>query len=120
MNDLVHPGNEGFVERVTPIKPGDDVFFFKCKKKSGLLSKECGSGHFRHAGYMKAMLPFLRAGGDKRVSVEDMQVMICVKCRASYVWINEQMYDVTDQIDLKAWEKFEKEAHKTTGPGGEC
>lgn len=35
-------------------------------------------------------------------------------------WINEQMYDVTDQIDLKAWEKTEKEAQAATGPGGQC
>lgn len=110
-NDLVHPNNEGFVERVTPITPGDDVFLFKCS---------CGNVHFRHAGYVKSMLPFMRAGNEKRVSVENMQVHVCTKCRNCYVWINEQMYDVTNQIDLKAWEKLEQEQHKATGPGGEC
>jgi len=109
--DLVHPGADGYVERVTPIKPPDTVSFFKC---------ECNSVHYRHAGYMKTMVPFLRSGGDKRVDVHDYQVMVCVACKNSYVWINEQMYDVTDKIDLSAWEKTEKEAHRATGPGGQC
>lgn len=46
--------------------------------------------------------------------------MICVSCKRAFVWLNEQMYDVTDQVDLAAWEKTEKEAHKATGPGGQC
>ena len=111
MSDLVHPSAEGFVERVTPKKPDETVFFFKCK---------CGHGHFRHAGYVQTMLPFLRAGGEKRVGVDDYRVMVCVKCRKSYIWLNEQMYDVTEHVDMEAWEAFEKVAHKATGPGGQC
>jgi len=110
--DLVHPGNEGFVERVTPKKPDESIFLFKCKN--------CGKTHFRHAGYVMTMLPFMRSGGEKRVNLEEMRVMVCVSCKNCFVWINEQMYDITDQIDLQAWEKTEKEAHKATGPGGEC
>jgi hypothetical protein len=30
------------------------------------------------------------------------------------------MYEVSDQIDLEAWERFEKQAVKATGPGGQC
>jgi len=48
------------------------------------------------------------------------QVMVCVKCKHSYIWVSEQMYDVTEHVDLNAWEKTEKEAHKATGPGGQC
>lgn len=48
--NLVHPNAEGFVERVTPKTPSETVYFFKCS---------CGKGHFRHAGYMKSMLPFM-------------------------------------------------------------
>lgn len=118
--DLVHPENDGFVERITPKVPDASVFFFKCKSKRYLGLIECGGTHFRHTGYMKTMLPFMRAGGEKRVNVEDYQVMVCVKCRSCYIWLNEQMYDVTEQIDLKAWEKLEKEAQKATGPGGQC
>lgn len=110
--DLVNPANEGFAEKVTPKKPTEDIFFFKCKG--------CGASHFRHAGYMEVMVPFIRPGNEKRVSVDSLQVKVCVKCKTSFVWINEQMYDVTDQIDLAAWEKTEKEAHKATGPGGQC
>lgn len=111
-NDLVHPENEGFVERVTPKQPDETIFFFKCKK--------CQGTHFRHAGYMQNLSPFMRAGGEKRVSMESLPVKVCVSCKSCFVWINEQMYDVTDQIDLKAWEKLEREMHKATGPGGDC
>jgi len=110
--DLVHPANEGFAERVTPKKPGEDVFFFKCAK--------CGGSHFRHAGYVETMVPFIRSGNDKRVSVESHAVKLCVKCKSAFIWLNEQMFDVTEQVDLEAWEKTEKEAHKATGPGGQC
>src|SRR5688572_23199284 len=109
--DLVHPGAEGFVERVTPKKPGEGLFFFKCS---------CGHGHFRHAGYMEIMLPFMRSGGEKRVGLDQSHVIVCVKCKKCFVWVNEQMYDVTDQVDMQAWEKLEKDAQKATGPGGDC
>lgn len=112
--DLVHPDAEGFSERVTPkeAKENEGVFFFKCKGCDGI--------HYRHAGYVKTMIPFMRTGGEKRINLDSLNLNVCVKCRKCYVWINEQMYDVTDQIDLAAWEKFEKEAHKATGPGGQC
>jgi hypothetical protein len=112
--DLIHPEKEGFAERVTPKKPEESIFFFKCEKEN------CGGIHFRHAGYVEIMLPFMRPGNEKRIGFDSLQVKVCVKCKAAYVWINEQMYDVTDQIDLKAWEKTETEMQKATGPGGEC
>lgn len=110
--ELVHPDRDGFKECVTPKKDTKGLFFFECSK--------CKGKHFRHAGYMKAMMPFLRANGEKKVSVDDYQVWVCVKCRSAYIWLGEQMYDVTSQIDIEAWQKFEKEAHKATGPGGNC
>lgn len=109
--EIVHPDREGFVERVTP-KSADGVLFYKCGG--------CRGCHFRHAGYMQVMLPFMRSGGEKRVNLDDNRVMVCVKCRKCYAWINEQMYDVTDKVDMGAWEATEKELHKTTGPGGQC
>jgi hypothetical protein len=30
------------------------------------------------------------------------------------------MRDITKLIDLKAWEKAEKDLHTSTGPGGQC
>lgn len=107
----VHPEAEGFREKVTPKKPNEDVFFFKCK---------CGGIHLRHAGYAKVMVPFIKAGGKKEVAMQEERVMVCVACKKCYIWNGEQMYDVTDKIDLKAWEKTEREAHKATGPGGDC
>lgn len=111
-NELIHPKNEGFVERVTPKAPGEDVFFFQCPN--------CRGHHFRHAGYIETMLPFMRSGGEKRVSVDSHAVKLCVKCKHAYIWLNEQMYDVTDKIDLDAWMQTEVEAHRATGPGGQC
>jgi hypothetical protein len=108
---LVHPDAEGFVEKVTPKLP-EDLFLWKCPKD--------GHQHFRHAGYMKIMVPWMKPNSDKRMGVEDVAVAICVKCKSSFVWVDGQMYDVTDKVDLNAWEQTEKEAHKATGPGGQC
>ena len=108
--EMIHPDKEGFKERITA-KSTEDIHMFKCS---------CGKVHFRHAGYIQTMLPFMRAGNEKRISLENHQVMICIGCKKSYIWVNEQMYDVTKHIDLEAWEDFEVEAYKTTGPGGQC
>lgn len=111
-SELVHPANDGFRERITPKEIDDSkLFLFKC---------ECGEYHFRHAGYMRVMLPFLEPGGEKRMTCEPYQVMICVSCKKATIWVNSQMYDVTDRVDLKAWEKTEREAQAATGPGGQC
>ena len=109
----VHPDNKGFREKITPkpLAEEKDVFFFKCS---------CGKCHFRHAGYMEILVPFVRPGDERCVAKETKQVKICVSCRKSYVWINEQMYDVTDLIDVNAWAEFEDEIHDAVGPGGDC
>jgi len=109
--DLVHPANEGFKEKITPKPIDEKVFIFSCV---------CGKSHFRHAGYIKTLLPYLKPGGAKSMVTENQSVMVCVACRKSYVWFDEQMYDVSDKIDLEAWEKAEKELHRATGPGGQC
>lgn len=103
-----------FQKAVTPEKVSDpeQMFLFKCP--------ECGNVHFRHAGYVETLMPFIRADRQKTVSCESFGVRVCTKCRHCYVWYNEQMRDVTDLIDLNAWEKTEKEMQKATGPGGEC
>jgi len=112
--DLVTMANgEGFSEKVKPKRITDpkELFIFTC---------ECGAVHFRHAGYIEILMPFMRADKTKNVSKDGVEVNICVKCRRSYIWVNEQMYEVSDLIDVKAWEKFEKVAHKATGPGAQC
>lgn len=111
--ELVHPAAPGFIEKVTPKSPEEaGVFLFKCLGCQGV--------HFRHAGYVTSLVPLMRAGQDKTVVTHDYQVMVCVKCRRSFSWINEQVYELTSQIDLSAWEKSEKDLHKATGPGGQC
>lgn len=112
-SELVHPNNDGFRERVTPKK-------MDAENKLLMYECTCKSIHFRHAGYCNVMLPFLKPGGEKRVALEEYRVMVCVACKKSYVWANEQMWDVSDKIDLKAWAKTEAEAHEATGPGGQC
>ena len=108
----VHPEADGFREKCTPKKPDEGLFFFKCAG--------CGGIHYRHAGYVEVFIPFLKAGGAKEMVKDQRHVMVCVGCRRSYVWAGEQMYEVTDRIDLNAWEKSEVELHKATGPGGDC
>ncbi len=80
---------------------------------------DCGKTHFRHTGYMETIVPYVAADGGK-LAQDSHPVKTCCSCRKSYVNIGPKVYNVTEQIDIKAWEKFEKEAHKATGPGGEC
>lgn len=111
-NELVSMTQDDFTKAVTPKPPTDEMFFFKCP--------ECGNLHFRHAGYMETLMPFIRASGEKKVCAESYQVKVCTKCKKCFIWYCEQMYDVTDKIDLKAWTKTEKEMQEATGPGGNC
>lgn len=112
LSEMIHPDRDGFKEKVTPKKIDEaKLFIYKC---------ECGGQHFRHAGYARIMMPFIETGGEKRMTCDPFQVMVCVSCKRSSIWVNGQMYDVTDRIDLQAWEKTEKEAMAATGPGGQC
>lgn len=109
---MVHPEGDGFRERITPKEIDDKkLFLFACK---------CGGQHFRHAGYVRVMMPFIEAGEGKRMTCEPYQVMVCVACRTPTTWVNGQMYDLSKRVDLTAWEKAEKELQKATGPGGQC
>lgn len=105
--------NDEFKAKTTPkeLESIGDLFLFQCP---------CGSVHFRHAGYVEGMMPYMRGDVSKHVATDSHSVKICVKCKHAYIWINDQVYDITKFIDLEAWEKFEKVAHKATGPGGEC
>ena len=102
-----------FNKKIDPIKVKDasELFMFEC---------ECENIHFRHAGYIETLMPFVRADKEQSVNKSDFQVMVCTKCRNCYIWYNDQMYDVTKLIDLDAWEKLENDIHKATGPGGNC
>ena len=103
---------DGFGKCVTP-KPFDP-------EKQFALACTCGNTHFRHAGYIEIAIPFVEAGGERKVTVSSQDVKVCTKCKKCYIWMDRQLYDVTDQIDLEAWEKTEVELHKATGPGGQC
>lgn len=108
---LVHPAGDGFVDKITPKQVDEEkVFLYKCS---------CGNGHFRHAGYVELMLPFIEPG-KKEVCMQSHSVKVCTKCKKSFAWIAGQAYDLTDKIDLEAWEKTEREAYRATGPGGQC
>jgi len=89
-----------------------ELFMFQC---SG-----CRNVHFRHAGYIEVLMPFMRANREKKVSKDSYSVHVCTKCRKCFIWVNERMRDVTNLIDLEAWVKLEQELHKATGPGGQC
>jgi predicted nucleic-acid-binding Zn-ribbon protein len=113
MSTMISGSGQEFDEKVTPkTLNAEDLFLFRCPKCKGM--------HFRHAGYMESMTPYMNPKKEQKVAVDSYAVKVCVKCHRAYIWADTQMYDVTDQIDMEAWEKFEKEAQKATGPGGEC
>lgn len=98
---------------MTPKKlESEDLNLFKCPKCKGV--------HFRHAGYLHTTVPYVKANREPEVAKDQCPVIVCVKCRKCYIDVHGQTYDVTDTIDLKAWEKAEKEMYKTTGPDGQC
>jgi len=100
-----------FEKKATPKKLTDQLILFKCSA--------CGNLHFRHAGYIETFLPYATGDREMRVDKHSYQVMVCTTCRECYIYYNE-MYNVTDLIDLEAWMKLEKEMHEATGPGGDC
>jgi len=89
-----------------------DIFVVKCPHCSGI--------HFRHAGYIEATIPFVSPKQGNSLACDSLPVKLCVKCKHSMVIHSDKIIDVTEHIDLNAWEKTEKEAHKATGPGGQC
>lgn len=100
----------GFKEKVTP----------KNSEKLAMLRCSCGNAHFRHAGYIHLLIPFLKPENEKTMTHDARQVLVCTVCKKSVIWAEDQIYDVSGEVDLNAWEKTEKELHKATGPGGEC
>ncbi len=102
---LISMSVSDFTKKVTPVnvKDGNELFLFKCAG--------CGGLHFRHAGYVEMVMPYMRADKTKNVSTDSYSVKVCVACRKCYIWVNDQVYDITEHIDLKAW---------AVGPGGNC
>lgn len=101
-------------------KDDADLLLYECQKikENG---KKCGNIHFRHAGYVEVITPWLKAGSkDSKISTHSMQVLVCTKCKTCWILTGDKAIDVTDKIDLKAWKKAEKKLQKATGPGGEC
>jgi hypothetical protein len=89
-----------------------EAFFLKCTK--------CGGAHFRHAGYMEAMFPIHTHKSGSQIVQDSLSVKICVNCKQAYVPYEGAFYNVTKFVDLQAWTRTELEAHKATGPGGQC
>lgn len=99
---------------VTELKDTEELFLLKCPNCQGV--------HFRHAGYMVPLLPYgdPRKPGEVQISAEQKPVNLCIKCKTAILYHDTKVHDVSKFVDLKAWEKTEKQAHKETGPGGQC
>ena len=97
-----------------------ELLIFRCTKKSKVLKTECGNLHFRHAGYMEVLIPYVKTTKEGKIQTESLQVKVCTKCKSCYVYIGDHYYDVTKDINLEAWEETEKTMQKATGPGGDC
>lgn len=105
--------SENVKSRVAPVVVEDvsELFMFQCT---------CESIHYRHAGYIKTLVPFSKPNKEQKVESHDHSVLVCTQCKKCYIWMDAKMYDVTKLIDLEAWDKTEREMHKATGPGGQC
>ena len=82
---------------------------------------KCGGYHVRHAGYMTTKFGYKSL--DERggaVSMSEAPVHVCVNCKTPRIHVGSKTYDVSKYFDLAAWERTEIEAHKATGPGGQC
>lgn len=99
---------------INSVNEGEGLKIFKCPN--------CGQAHFRHAGYIEVPTPFVEAdrGSEVKAVLSSQPVKICVNCKFSFITYNSRVYNITHLIDLKAWDKMEKEAQEATGPGGEC
>ena len=101
---------------VTPLEDTDAILLLKCPK--------CQKVHFRHAGYMHPLSNLSYKNADRtqssQLNTDQTPVQICVSCKTAIIVFNGKIHDVTEHVDLKAWERTEVEAHKATGPGGQC
>lgn len=123
--ELVHPDGDGFKQKVDPKKIDGKIFLFRCSKilkgdpaDESVPVERCNNPHLRHAGYVKNIIPIMRTQQLKEVVFESVNVHVCTKCRSCYIHVDGQTYDVTEHIDLQAWEKVELEMDKAIGPGG--
>lgn len=89
-----------------------------------VMKCKCGHVHFRHGGYTITATPWAEtkpdSGPEGHVSTRRKEIWFCIKCKTPYSIENGTMYDWSNYISFEDWEAFEKEAHKATGPGGEC
>lgn len=79
----------------------------------------CGHMHFRHAGYVLPLTPYVEKGESKMMT-EQVPVYICIKCKTSLTAIGGKLHNMSKVVDVASWEKTEVEAHKKTGPGSQC
>jgi len=118
---------EEFKEKLIPKTLEEkNLMIFKCPNKiirqeeGDPIEEVCGNAHFRHSAYITVLLPFVIGDGEKKIQKDQEQVLVCTKCKSCYIWYNGQVYDVTDQVDLDAWRKLEREHDGPFGPGGNC
>lgn len=91
---------------------GTSLFLLHCPN--------CDSIHFRHAGYVEVVVPYTEKENEVKTITASQPVKMCVECKHSFFQNDGRLYDVTNKIDLNAWETTEKMMHKVTGPGGQC
>lgn len=99
-------------EFVSKVENTNDLFLLKCPKD--------GNVHFRHAGYVYPMTPYVDPKRGAQVSSVQTPVMVCTTCKSVLFYFDSKFHDITSHTDLEAWDKTEKEMHKATGPGGDC
>jgi len=99
---------------VVKLTPEAKRFLMKCPNPS------CGKIHFRHAGYVISLFGYKTEKEPEGISATPISNYVCVACKTSVIYVEGKIHDITSEIDLDAWKRTEIEAHKATGPGGQC
>ena len=89
---------------------------------------KCNSIHFRHTGNVMTNRLYPRRdkrnvgnipnGGD--VEITSHNVMVCVGCGTPWVQVDEQLFDASEEIDVKKFDKVSKALQDETHTDPHC
>ena len=75
--DLLDGLSDAFKEKIDPKDPDkDELLMFKCVKVEGKPpnDKKCGNLHFRHAGYVEIIIPYMLGAQKKQHEVQKASI----------------------------------------------
>lgn len=76
--------------------------------------------HFRHTGFLERGYAFTDPVAKVEVRSQSLAVKTCITCGTSIVLLDDFTVDVSDIVDVKNWDAFDKIANEKLGPSGNC